>query len=229
VLTTSRHREAVLLSWGWLGFRRTCSKKLAALLGSPLPLWPWLAPAFEVFASSRIRKSIKLFRNYPPVTFRSPPESAHLWSRRAGRALPDCLPCGFFPFGVLTMMGSHSPQGTRPLGSVPFSAFLTLSRSCSAHHLPALFHAGPAHGVSLQGRFPPAEQCVLSNVRTLLWLSPKTPHFRVLLPASVLVAGSKADGDSDPPGIDLPRGISLSAAVLKPSSPELGGQRAEAD
>jgi hypothetical protein len=135
----------------------------------------------------------------------------------------------FFPFGVLTMMGSHSPQGTRPLGSVPFSAFLTLSRSCSAHHLPALFHAGPAHGVSLQGRFPPAEQCVLSNVRTLLWLSPKTPHFRVLLPASVLVAGSKADGDSDPPGIDLPRGISLSAAVLKPSSPELGGQRAEAD
>jgi hypothetical protein len=194
VLTASRHREAVLLSWGWLGFQRICSKKLAALLGSPLPLWPWLALASEVFASSRFRKRYWLFRKTLSKPFAPLQSLLTSGAAEQGRNLARLPPMRFFPLRRLDDDGQPLIPGfTRPLGSVTFSAFLTLSRSCSAHHLPALFHAGPAHGVSLQGRFPPAEQCVLSNVRTLLWLSPKTLHFRVLLPASVLVPAAEAD------------------------------------
>lgn len=52
------------------------------------------------------------------------------------------------------------------------SAFLTLAGLCSARSLPALFHAGPAHGVlTLQGRSPPAELCDLSVASALLRLA----------------------------------------------------------
>jgi hypothetical protein len=45
-------------------------------------------------------------------------------------------------------VGSHlTPKGNRSLGSVASSAFRTPSRLFSTRYLPALFHAGPAHGV----------------------------------------------------------------------------------
>jgi hypothetical protein len=86
------------------------------------------------------------------------------------------------------------PGVTRPPGSVPFSAFLTLSRFCSAHHLPALFHAGPAHGVSLQGRFPPAELYVLSDAFCLLAVGPKTSASRLSSLRASLASG-RAEAD----------------------------------
>jgi len=46
------------------------------------------------------------------------------------------------------------PEGNQPLGPVAPSAFLTLSRLFSSRCLPALFHAGPAHGVFPSGLIP---------------------------------------------------------------------------
>jgi hypothetical protein len=61
----------------------------------------------------------------------------------------NCLPCGSFPFGVFLVVGSHlTPKVYLSLGSVASSAFRTLSRPFSTRYLPALFRAGPAHGVS---------------------------------------------------------------------------------
>jgi hypothetical protein len=61
----------------------------------------------------------------------------------------NCLPCGSFPFGVFPVVGSHlTPKVYHSLGSVASSAFRALSRLFSTRYLPALFHAGPAHGVS---------------------------------------------------------------------------------
>jgi hypothetical protein len=161
-----------------MGSARSSEDMLEAasgLMGSPLPLWPWLALASEVFASSRVRKRFTL-PDDPLVTFRSPPEFTRLWSHRAGMTLARLPPLRFLPLRRLDDDGQPLIPGlTRSLGSVTFSAFLTLSRSSSARHLPALFHAGPAHGVSLQGRFPPAEQYVLSNAGTLLWLVREPP------------------------------------------------------
>jgi hypothetical protein len=51
-------------------------EEASGLMGSPLPLWPWLALAFEAFASSRCRKNLTS-PGYPLGTFRSPPEFAH--------------------------------------------------------------------------------------------------------------------------------------------------------
>jgi hypothetical protein len=90
---------------------------------------------------------------FPLSAFRSSPES----DRHVAAAvftlfrsnIRNCLPCGFFPFDVFPTSGSHlSPRGNHPLGYVAFSAFLTLSRLCSTRGLPAMFHAGPALGVS---------------------------------------------------------------------------------
>jgi hypothetical protein len=51
------------------------------------------------------------------------------------------------PSDVFPVRGSHSPWGYQPQVRA-LSAFLTLSGPYSASHLPALFHAGPALGVS---------------------------------------------------------------------------------
>jgi hypothetical protein len=63
----------------------------------------------------------------------------------------NCLPCGLFPFGVFPTMGSHKSLRVPAPGSGAFPAFHTLTRPSSAHCLPALFHAGPAHGVHPSG------------------------------------------------------------------------------
>jgi hypothetical protein len=53
----------------------------------------------------------------------------------------------FRPLRRLPGGGQPLLPGVPALGSVASSAFLTLSRPCSARHLPALFHAGAALGV----------------------------------------------------------------------------------
>jgi hypothetical protein len=61
----------------------------------------------------------------------------------------NCLPSGSFPYDVFPVVGSHlPPEAYHSSGYVASSAFRTLSRLFSARYLPALFHAGPAHGVS---------------------------------------------------------------------------------
>ena len=115
------------------------------------------------------------FPIYPLLTFRSSPELFHSGAAGQGHTLLGCLPCALPPFGVFPMMGSHIPQGFQALVKVPPQRFSRSRGFDSTHHLPALFHAGPTLGVSLQGRFPPAELYVLSNAHTLLWLVRKPP------------------------------------------------------
>jgi hypothetical protein len=97
--------------------------------------------------------------NSPLLAFRSSPEFSTLAplplvpSRALFRQLPSLrfLPLRRFPScgQSLTSRGYHFP------GYVAFSAFLTLSRPFSTHCLPALFHAGPALGVSPSGSLTP--------------------------------------------------------------------------
>lgn len=102
----------------------------------------------------------------PLMIFRSPPEfwvCIHipvvlLWCRLAAglcltAQLPSLrsLPLRRIPGnGQLELPG----QGFQSLTSVTLSVFLALSGFYSIHYLPALFHAGPAREVSLQGLSP---------------------------------------------------------------------------
>jgi hypothetical protein len=86
----------------------------------------------------------------PPLAFRSSPEP---W-RSAAVALPhfhatrQLPPLRFLsPSAFSRWRPATYPRGYQPPGYAAFSAFRTLPRPSSARHLPALFHAGPAHGV----------------------------------------------------------------------------------
>lgn len=143
------------------------------MIGSPLPLRPWLAPALEVFALSGVRKD-GLFPDDPPLVFRSPPESS-----RPGVALcrrlssdQDILPCGFFPYSVFPEKGSHiHPRGSTPWVKVPPQRF-SRSRgfdppiSCRPCLVPV-----PLLGFLPFEVAPRPEPYVLSNAVTLLLLS----------------------------------------------------------
>lgn len=59
----------------------------------------------------------------------------------------DFLPCGFLPFDVFPVAGSHFFPGLPLPGYGAFSTFRTSSRPSSTRYLPALFHAGPTLGV----------------------------------------------------------------------------------
>jgi hypothetical protein len=77
-----------------------------------------------------------------------------------------------FPFGVFPVAASYlPPRGYQPLGYGAFSAFRTLSRPSSAHHLPALFHAGPALGVYPSGSFAIRGAIDSFEPLALLWLA----------------------------------------------------------
>jgi len=143
--------------------------------------------------------------------------------------LPDNLPCGFFPFGVLMMTGSHFPQGYPPPG---FCSLLSVS-----HARKVLLRPPSAGLVSCRSRpwgFPSGPISTRRAVRSferrypLVVESRRTPTSGSCSLRVSLSPAAAAVGDSDPPGIDLLRGISLFAVVRRPSSPELGGQRAKA-
>jgi len=111
----------------------------------------------------------------PLLAFRSSPEYHHSGAAAPGpllqfpcRRLPllRSLPLRRFPDSGQPL----TPEGYQPSGYGAFSAFLTLSRPSSARCLPALFHAGPAHGVSPSGPLSPTERAILSDVSPLLRL-----------------------------------------------------------
>ena len=110
--------------------------------------------------------------NHPLLTFRSSPEFDRPGAVGFEQSPePDCLPCGLLPFGVFLPTGSHSPRGSALWVTGAFPAFHTLSRLSSTHYLPALFHAGPALGVSPSGSISLVKHSALSSIFTLLWLA----------------------------------------------------------
>jgi hypothetical protein len=120
--------------------------------------------------------------------------------------LPDNLPCGFFPFGVLMMMGSHFPQGYPPPG---FCSLLSVS-----HARKVLLRPPSAGLVSCRSRpwgFPSGPISTRRAVRSferrypLVVESRRTPTSGSCSLRVSLSPPAEADGDSDPPGIDLPR------------------------
>jgi hypothetical protein len=112
--------------------------------------------------------------------------------------LPGFLPCGFFPFDVFPMMGSHSPQGYPPPG---FCSLLSVS-----HALKVLLRPPPAGLVSCRSRpwgFPSGPISTRRAVRPLERLLPscgwsENLHFRAFVPASVsrFRKSSKADPET---------------------------------
>jgi hypothetical protein len=69
---------------------------------------------------------------------------------------------------------------------LPSSGFLTLLTSCFFPNLPALFHAGSAHGVlSLQGLSPPRSLRALSDAGAFLDFAANRATFKALLPVRI--------------------------------------------
>jgi len=128
--------------------------------------------------------------------------------------LADCLPCGFFPFGVFLMMGSHILQGFQALVKVPPQRF---SRS-RGFHPPLIcrpcFMPVPPLGFPFRAEFHPQSRTFSRTpIPSCGWSGDL--HFRVLLPASVLLTSPALRwlGDSDPLGLHLPRGLSFFAGI----------------
>jgi hypothetical protein len=116
-------------------------------------------------------------------------------------------PMRFLPLRRIPGTGQPLLPGIPLPGSGASSAFLTLARLSSAQHLPALFHAGPARGVS------PFRADFHSQSRTFF----RRPipscgwsvnlRYRVLIPAGVLASAEA--GAATLLGFCLPRGLSL--------------------
>jgi len=110
--------------------------------------------------------------NHPLLTFRSSPEFLHTGATFSGVQSPRPVPpLRFVP--LRRFPGSRQPfdpGGNQPPGRCPLSVSHAL-RALLRLDLPALFHAGPVHGVCPSGFFPPAEPCILSNAAALLWLA----------------------------------------------------------
>jgi hypothetical protein len=102
--------------------------------------------AFEVFASSGAREG-GIFSSDPLLAFRSPPEFGHpeaAHPKDCPSLQKGCLPCGFFPFDVFPMVGSHVPPRITGPG-------LSCLHSVS-HALEALLHPPSAGLVSCRSR-----------------------------------------------------------------------------
>jgi hypothetical protein len=103
----------------------------------------------------------------------------HRCRRRPDCSSCDCLPCGFLPFDVFPVPGSHpSPEATN-LRIRALSTFLTFS-GLFFHPVPAGLVSCRSRpwGFTLQGRSPPAEPSILSDVAALLrlaWLTAAIP------------------------------------------------------
>lgn len=83
----------------------------------------------------------------------------------------DYLPCGFFPFDVFPVPGSHQSRRLPTPGYVPSQRFsrsqgLTPPSTCRPCFMPV-----PPLGFTLQGRDPPAELYALSDAHALMRLA----------------------------------------------------------
>jgi hypothetical protein len=184
-------------SRGLARFSEDVLDEASDVLGLPLPLWPWREPAFEVFASSSARKSI------PSRNLSLP--SRVIRSGAAGRRSTSfgCLPCGFFPFGVFTKMGSHFSQGYHSWVTVPSQRFSRsqgfdppiLSRPC--------FIPVPPMGFPFRAEFHPQSSTFFRTPLPSCGWS-ENLHFRVLLPASVLVIARPKSSKRQRPSWVLP-------------------------
>jgi len=136
----------------------------------------------------------------------------------------------FLPPQRFPEKGQPLTPGIPLLGFGTSSAFLTLARRSSAQHLPALFHAGPALEVSLQGLLPHAELYILSDANTLLWLVRKPPLQGFAPCECPCFSNSRScKRNGDPPGFHLTREFPLFAGAVTPSSHELHESQAEAE
>ena len=123
----------------------------------------------------------------PLLAFHSSPESYH-----SGAAVADHVndpvrqlpPLRFCPLRRFPDNGQlHTPEGYQPSGYDAFSAFHTLSRLSSTRCLPAIFHAGPALGVSPSGSIlTPGAIHSLELLSPLVVSSPYGLCFRCLDP-----------------------------------------------
>jgi len=170
--------------------------------------------AFKVFASPGARE-VGSFSSYPLLAFRPPPEFCPSRSRpseRRSSLLKGCLPCGFFPFDVFPMVGSHVPPRSTSPG---LSCLLSVS-----HALEALLRPPSAGLVSCRSR--PWGSPFRADFRSQSSTSSRKPvpscgwsedlRFRVLLPVSVHVSRrASSSRNSDPHGLHLPRGLFLFA------------------
>lgn len=125
-----------------------------------------------------------------PLPFRA---LLHQRRCRPGRPGCNCLPCGFFPFDVFPVPGSHSLRRRPTAGYVPSQRFsrsqgLPPPSTCRPCFMPV-----PPVGFPLQGRSPPAEPFTLSSAVALLRLarSPATvPTIGVAVDAGCILAPS---------------------------------------
>jgi hypothetical protein len=106
------------------------------------------------------------------------------------------LPYGFFPFNVFPIQGRRFIGPASTPDPDPLPAFHTPSGVCSAPNLPALFHAGPVHGVFPPGSISTRRAVHPFGCRCPLAVDPRWPraplgttcsdlHFKALFPASV--------------------------------------------
>lgn len=97
------------------------------------------------------------------MAFRSSPESSS-GAVAQGRNPEQLPPLRFLsPSASSRRRTATCSQGYHPLRYGAFSAFLTPSRPSSVRRLPALFHAGPAHGVLAPKDLPREQSRELSR------------------------------------------------------------------
>jgi len=138
----------------------------------------------------------------------------------------DCLPCGFFPFDVFPVLGSHIPQGFQPLVKVPPQRFsrsrgFDPPRTCRPSFMPV-----PSMGFPFRADFHPQSR---TSFRMPLpscgWSEDPTSGF-CSLRVSFSRDNSSLHRDSDPHGFPS-LGKSPFSPVLrqKQSSRGLGKER----
>jgi hypothetical protein len=123
------------------------------LIGSAIPLrrlsglevFPVLVP------SVRCRKTTD---SRPPLSLQSPSESSR--NRPPQGLRPSATLLGFRPPSATSVLEARSSRSCL-LRHLPTSGFLTLLPVSFFQYLPALFHAGAAHGVLPSGLFPLTE------------------------------------------------------------------------
>jgi len=112
---------------------------------------------------------------HPLLTFRSPAEfcCANAVIFRVA-PVDDFLPCGSFPFGVFPVLGSYFSRRVPASEYVPSQRFSRSQGLIPPGTCRPCFMPVPPMGFTLQGRSPPAEPFVLSDVDSLLRLVERT-------------------------------------------------------
>jgi hypothetical protein len=137
-------------------------------MGSASPLRRWIG--LEAFPPGNRASAVETASNAPaPASLLSPSESDR--NRTAARPASSSSP-GVWSLSALTATEARSPRAyhTRHL---PAPGIHTLMPACVLRSLPALFHAGNALRVFLQGFFPPQSLRPLSEPVTFVTLVPR--------------------------------------------------------